>query len=224
MFGLGKNYIVKTDQVLIYATKNGYKPACLIRSRHPKINYKNCDVVSFQQINGDGKVVYHDYLLNRKKVSNIIKNNKAVFTTRLGINPESSIENIYKIIEEKLKTSFQILDLEGMILGFPKQNSMIYNLEKFAGLRAAQRKNPKKFKAKLLEALRKEDSPYANLSTVEKEELENSIKRIGKVKEFNNSLYDFIEYVYEPTEMNRIRQTTAEYKKESKLWSRYAQN
>lgn len=208
------------DEQLIDATIKGFKPACLIGNctgQPVKMNVPaNCDIVSLQRNLKSGVTVYNDYILNINKVSEIIKNNYKLFIKRLGLSPESSVETIYNTMKEilgkMLGGSMKFPDLEGILLGFPKQNSMIYALEKFAGLGSEQRNNPL-FKEKLLEAMQKEDSPYANMDKEECEALEQAIQNINKIQEFNNPLYYFIQYVKEPAEIKRIQQSAAGYEK-----------
>lgn len=218
MLGLGINYIVKTDQMLINATKNGYKPACVASSlkKHPEVNVsQTCDRVSYNK-KTPYDTWYIDWFLNINKVQDIIKNNRPFFTLRLGLDSDSSVEKIYGSLKEILPKHDKYDDLVGITLGFPKYNSMIFNLERYAGMNCENRNNLKTYKMKLQEALNKQDSPYANLDNNEKAGLEKAISEIKKIREFHNSLYDFVLYTKEPEEINRIKKETSQYKKSEK--------
>lgn len=218
MFGLERNYIVKTNQLLINATKNGYKPACVASSlkKHTEVNVsQTCDIISYNK-KTPYDTWYIDWFLNINKVQDIIKNNRPFFALRLGLDSDSSVEKIYDSLKEILPKHDKYDDLVGITLGFPKYNSMIFNLERFAGMNCENRNNLKTYKMKLQEALRKPDSPYANLDNNEKASLEKAISGIKRIKGFHNSLYDFVLYTKELEEINRIKKETSQYKKFAK--------
>ena len=171
----------------------------------------------------EGILIYNTYALNKKSVMQIIKQNKMIYTTRLGLKSDVKLSDIYQKLKEVLKASepwnreFHA-DLEGMTIGFPKYNSMIFELEHIGGI-SSLRPTPG-YKDKLLEILHSPTSPYINLSEREFNLLVEKIKQMPQFKSFeelaqkgsyNKGFYHFISFVEETQEFARIEKSVNEF-------------
>ena len=159
---------------------------------------------------------YNSYILNREEVFKLIEKNKEVYANRLGLSQENSTEYIYKVLKKALNDGVnrkgeEIDDIVGITLGYPKQNSMIFHLEKCAGIDCELRGNIPEYKAKLLEFFNDEKFPYRNLSDAKIEKLKADIKSIKEIKPFHNAIYDFVQYIDEPQEIKRVTETAENY-------------
>ena len=147
-----------------FATLNGNKPACFLGAGDGVAHLKNnkeflakCDII----INNKDC-----YILNKNKLKEFIKNNKEIYTSRLEMKKDASIDEIYnKLLKsEAFVKGSTSQDLLGITLGFPKYSSMMFNLERIANLSYLNRNNPASYKESLLKVLRGENSPYKNLN------------------------------------------------------------
>lgn len=208
-----------------YPTIYGAKPACILGDHRSmeileKLHLgKNIEFVQKQPFSpAEGVNIYNTYVLNKKEVMQIIKQNKEIFTTRLGLGRNAKLSEIYQKLKETLKTSNPLsseypADLEGLTIGFPKYNSMIFELGNIGKINPRLRCTPE-YKDKLLEVLHSPNSPYKNLSEKEITLLEKKIKQINMSFEsieemaqkgsYDNDFYKFIKFVDEPQEMERI--------------------
>ena len=210
---------------VFFSTIEGKKPAGLICSdgcmRYlNRIAYPSkMDLIHLTPVReGLFEKRYNTYILNKEEVLKLIEQNKEIYVNRLGLSQENSTEYIYRILKRALKEGVNrkgenIDDIVGITLGFPKQNSMIFHLEKCAGIDCELRGNLPEYKAKLLEFFKDEKFPYKNLSTKKISELRASIESIEEIKPFHNAIYDFVQFVDEPKEMKRIIQASENYVK-----------
>lgn len=214
------------------ATVKGYKPSCLltVSAENPTrtgtpfeflekcIFDKGIDFVHRPNlITSDGITIYNTYILNKKSVTGVIERNKKFFTSRLSLPNTAENNEIYSKVLEMLGSNKLSQDIEGLILGFPKKSSIIFNLEHVAG--ATKYRifgDVVKLKTKLLEALYSANSIYKNLS---KEEIKSIEKVIHDITNdtllpmgYNDGLYQFVKYVDEPTEFFRIKDSFNKFK------------
>lgn len=204
-----------------FITMNGQKPACLLCTENYDLKFtekmnnfdygKKFDFI-YQKPWTDifGNKIYSTYAVNREQVSDIIDKNRNVITSRLNLDENSSTKEIYASLFDCLNNGLSskrddyFHDLEGMILGFPKYNCMIFELEEQAGMNIEDRGNPEKFKKKMLKTLQGENSPYKNLPESEINELKKHINSIENIEQFYNGYYAFIKYCDEPEAMKKI--------------------
>lgn len=208
---------------VFFSTIEGKKPAGLI-SAGDSMRYLNraaypnkIDLIHLPpENNGIFSKIYRTYILNREEVFKVIENNRDIYVNRLGLSPENSTEHIYKVLKKALKDGANrkgeiISDIDGITLGIPTQNSMIFHLEKCAGIDIDTRKNIPEYKAQLLAFFDNEKFPYANLSKKRLSELRKNIENIKEIKPFHNAIYDFVQYIDEPKAVRKIRQATENY-------------
>ena len=210
---------------VLFSTIEGKKPAGFIYSDGcmkylNRIAYPNkMDIIHLKPVReGFFETKHSAYILNKEEVFKLIEQNKEIYVNRLGLCPENSNEYTYRILKKALKEGAnrngeKIDDIIGITLGFPKQNSMIFHLEKCAGIDYELRENLPEYKAKLLEFFGDEKFPYKNLSTKKISELRANIENIEEIKPFHNAIYDFIQYIEEPEEIKRITQAAENYVK-----------
>ncbi|MBQ4113820.1 hypothetical protein IJD34_00280 [bacterium] len=161
---------------------------------------------------------FNDYIINKKNLFNVIKNNKKLYISQLNLKKNASIKDIYKaLVDFSKKNNGLPDDLLGVSLGFPKYDSMIFNLESFVSKR--DRLAPD-YIEKLLATFKREDFPYKNLDKKTLKTLENYIKNINQ-KKFENirttgsyydGLYEFINFCDDTKELERIAKATTNFK------------
>lgn len=161
---------------------------------------------------------FNEYMINKKCLSKIIKNNKNIYTSQLDIDKTSSVRKIYEALINYSKNNDGLPDdLLGISLGFPKYDSMIYHLEGIYNLRQ-ERLSPD-FTKKLLEVFYKDDFPYKNIDKKTLENLMKSIKNINQENlkdiaikgSYSNGLYDFINFCDDTNELERISKMTTNF-------------
>ncbi len=162
------------------------------------------------------------FVINKTAVKNIIAENKELFTLRLGLDKSTSIDDIYKNLISKDGKFIQqagfhnggLNDITGLILGYPKFNTMIFELEQRIpdfDYQIRYYKDLTPYKEELLKVLYGENSPYKNMSDEFKAELAEKINGISEIKDSakllggENSPYHFVYYVDEPSEITKIR-------------------
>lgn len=207
---------------------NGNKPAATIYVKssqlcgysHPKI-----DIISEADCTT---------LLNRAQVKEIIEKNRAIFCNRMNCNPESSVDEIYAKLITAIESCHEpgaIDDIYGLTLGYPRKNTLIHHLTRFANekngtdycwgeLKDAAPEVIETYKQALRNALKEKDSPYANASPGLVKEVEEAINKISKITSSEEVLIGqerfqptFIMYTPEPDEINRINSGLAELEK-----------
>lgn len=188
-----------------FATLNGNKPACFLGVKDGVSHLKNNKdfLADFDMICKNKDC----FIFNKKKLKEIISNNKEIYSLRLGIDKNAGVEEIYNnlIKSNTFNRDPALQDLLGITLGFPKYSSMMFNLESMANLHYFDRKNPVKYKESLLEVLRGEKSPYKNLCETEFKNLEKHIEAYtGKNLSFAKNYYRFINLANETGEIARI--------------------
>lgn len=222
-----KKYFLKdlySDGIRVFfSTIEGKKPAGLM-SAGDRMKYLNhviypnkIDLIHLpSEYNGFFDRTYRAYILNREEVYKVIENNKDIYINRLGLSPENSTEHTYKVLKKALKDGVNrkgedISDIIGITLGFPPKNSMIFHMEKCAGIDIDTRKNIPEFKAKLLAFFDDKNFPYTNLSEKDLLALRKNIESIKEIKSFHNAIYDFVQYIDEPEAIKNIMQATESY-------------
>ena len=194
-----KNIINSGQITEFYPTISGYKPACLISAQKAtKYLEKIAPTkdVPLETINYKRFGCHHSIILNKKMVTELIKQNRDIYTNRLNLTPNTSDEIIYKNLKKALKTD-GFDDLLGITLGYPRKDSLIFCVEQIASKTknidpTELRNNIPKHKEVLLEYLNNENSIYKNADF--KEEIEQSIKNIKEIKPYKQIYYKFINY------------------------------
>ena len=120
---------------------------------------------------------------------------------------------MYNTIKNELKTKDAMpKDIYGITLGFPKYDSIIFNLEDSCGLNCRNRQDSD-YKDKLISFLKSEKSPYKDLSLDEQLTIEKAIKSIDQKKLLDssktinlyNGMYCFINFYDDPIEASRLK-------------------
>ena len=209
---------------------NGEKPAVLLGGLNEtpepyldKLKSDNIDVFHRVVTLGNGQKRNNTLLINKQSAKRIIGENKELFQKRLGLSESTTVDEIYeKLLSDDsiLKDHEESSDLTGLILGYPKYNTMIFRLDKWISdhnimTNVEMRRNPdiEKYKSALKQALEAEDSPYKNMSAEFKNTLLTKIDEIKEVTPsrilFNNDAdgYVFNYTTPEPEELVRIEQS-----------------
>ena len=101
-----------------------------------------------------------------------------------------------------------------MMLGFPRKDNFIFQLERDAGSNIALRKNPEKMKEVLLKELHSPNCVYAKFDDAFKKELEDAINSITSVKSSRDlglpDGYVFTNFVDDTSELVRINKNIQE--------------
>lgn len=200
-----------TGSGCFFTTLLGYKPACLLEGKNnplaylDHINY-NIPVDIVHAGLSFNPEYYNTYLLNREKTLEIVKQNKLIFTRRLGLSDNTSTDEIYSRLQQILATNApSINDLEGIIFGFPKYNAMIFKLDSIANVNYL-RDDMGFYRAKLIDNLYSENSPYKNLPKEEFKKLEELIQ-ISYVHNYKkNPYFQYVKFVEEPEAEEKLFQ------------------
>ncbi|MBS4760734.1 MAG: hypothetical protein KHX03_08575 [Clostridium sp.] len=191
----------------------GHKPAMLNGSKAAvylqKINAKGFETVS-RTINSYKNIL----LLNINETKNTIASHREFFAKRLNLPSDAAVEEIYLTLTGSLNPLHQknSHDLTGILLGYPKQNSIIFNLENMSPNSPYDRKTPAILKRELKKTLYCEESPYKNFDEKFFKETEAFIDSITCVKHSKDRLFDgvqndgyiFINFKDEPLELKKI--------------------
>lgn len=223
---LVRKELVRSEAPEFFATLAGYKPATLASNVNGLSKIKNN--TKFNEIY-DVVDVGKDltYFINKKQLKEIIANNKDIYTLRMNLNKKTSVEEIYDTLikdGDKYLNSFyggKNTDLVGITLGFPRLNSLIFNLEGKVGKSGVDtlklREQPEMFKTKLLDVLNSPNSPYKNLDKSAKDELKKAIMSYQKSEGVDFKNYKFIKFVDEPKEFERISKNVEAFNKNFRI-------
>lgn len=203
----------------------GQKPGAILSGNDDliallnKLKSEDVDIVN-TRVNGDfslqggnSQYINNAYLINKKQAKDVISDNKELFAKRLGLNENTSVDEIYAklISKDGPLGKGEHHDLLGMILGYPKTSTLIFQLESaIPNFTPQMRTDISKFKEDLLKVLYGENSPYKNMSDEFKANLAEKINSITNVRSAKDVLggfeeYPFTYYVDEPAEIARIR-------------------
>ncbi len=156
------------------------------------------------------------FVINKKAAFENIQRNKDFYTQRLNLPQTASEEEIYKILtgENSPFKNRDNADVIGMMLGFPRKDNFIFQLECDAGSNIALRENPEKMKEVLLKELHSPNCVYAKFDNAFKKELEDSINSITRVKTSRDlglpDGYVFTNFVDDAPEIVRINKNIRE--------------
>lgn len=209
------------DERFFFPTVSGHKPACIVAAINrdfkclSKIKDKNLEFIHLEphKFGRNNSLCYNTYVLNKKLVLETIERNKDIYTTRLNLSQKASNEEIYSKLKDVLKSTKGEHDIEGLTLGFPRKSCMIFHLEQVGGISYELRSKPEEYKKAILEVLRSKNSPYKNLPKKTIKDLEKSINEISVSDERLSPYMDFVNYVNEPQEFERIRKAAENFDK-----------
>ena len=162
---------------------------------------------------------FNDYIINKKSLFDVIKNNKKLYTSRLNLKKNAPIQDIYEALVDMSKKNNGLPDdLLGISLGFPRYDSMIYNIESIANL--PKERCSSDYISKLLETFKRNDFPYKTKDKRFLEKLQEAIKNINQENlkdiaikgSYHDGLYSFINYCDDADELQRIVASTAKFK------------
>ena len=220
-----------SDANCFFPTLTGHKPACIIGmgedlSFLSRIKTKNplgskFDFVHLKELGNQ------TFVLNKEKVLEVISRNKDFYTARLGLSNNSSIDDIYNFMLQYKNQVFNCTqtgkfnDIVGITLGFPKQSSMMFELERLCDLSNLKnikytdelRKKPSLYKKIMLETLNKNKELYKNLSVDEYNGLIRAIENYKpiKTKGIADRYYQYVKLANEPTEFARIDKSVEDF-------------
>ena len=223
-----------SDARCFFPTLTGHKPACIIGmgedlSFLSRIKTKNplgskFDFVHLKELNNQ------TFVLNKEKVLEVISRNKELYTARLGLANNSSIDDIYNFMLQYKNQVFNCTqtgkfnDLVGITLGFPKQSSIMFQLEGLCDLSNLKnikciselRKNPSLYKKIMLEALNKNKELYKNLSVDEYNGFVRAIEKYKpiKIKGIADRYFQYVKLADEPAEFARINKSVENFIKD----------
>lgn len=217
---LYSDLIPARDEKFFFPTISGHKPACMLASFNgdfkalSKIKNSNLDYIHLKPYQySQTSQCWNTFMLNKNEVFKVIERNRDVYTARLNLPKNSSIEDIYSKLKPALENSKVMHDLEGLTLGFPRKSSMIFQLEQTGKIPSELRAKPEEYKKKILETLNGKDSPYKNLDESVRKDLEKSIADIQINNKRVSPYMDFVNYINEPEELNRIIKATEDFDK-----------
>ena len=222
------------DASCFFPTLTGHKPACIIGmgedlSFLSRIKTKNplgsqFDFVHLKELGNQ------TFVLNKEKILEVISRNKDFYTARLGLANNSSIDDIYNFMLQHKNQVFnctltsKFSDLVGITLGFPKQSSMMFQLEQLCDLSNLKnikyidelRKEPSLYKKIMLETLNKNKELYKNLSVDEYNGLVRAIENYKpiKTKDIADRYYRYVKLADEPAEFARINNSVDDFIKD----------
>ncbi len=210
LYLLNKQLSAETSEFILMSL--GARPA--MATGYPtsiveKIKSKNFDIIIEDANN-------YAVIINKEAAFENICRNKNFYTQRLSLPKTATDEDVYKILTGdnsplRYKTNSDII---GMILGFPRKDNMIFQLERSAGLDYTLRENLPKYKEALLKELHSPNCVYAKFDDTFKKELEdaiNSIKSIKHSEELGLPYgYQFINFVDDTPEIARINKSIRE--------------
>lgn len=186
-----------------FTTVLGYKPACTVYDKYRPLNFLNR--IEYQNpttIIHAGRTInpeyFNSYILNRDMVYDIINKDKTLFATRLNLSQNATIDDIYSALVKCLSyNANSIKDLEGLILGFPKYNSVLFQLDNISKARE-YRNNPYIHRIILSDALNAYNSLYKKLPSKEFRKIDTMVK-IAEVKNVpKNPYFQYVKFVDEP--------------------------
>lgn len=201
-----------TDIFMLMATGN--KPAMLhTATLSPKL-------AALMKHNGYDTI--GRFVLDRNAVKKVIGDNIDIYRNGLGLDKNSSVEDLYKMLSSKdspLIKDESPQDIIGLTLGFPRDNVIIFHL-----VDVLKSKNKTASVKNIKKLLMSQDSPYKGFSDEFKRHLlqrldsikqggifQREIPRFGAQKfvsdNSGSSPYNFSVFVDEPGEINRIIQS-----------------
>ncbi len=166
---------------------------------------------------------YEDqYLLFHKTAAlKTIERNKEFIIQRLELDKNTTSKEILDILTSKNSilnprtATSTYHDLTGIMLGYPKYSSIIFQLKELSGIRSvlAQNENIDNLKIQLKEKLYAQDSIYSSFRDDFKKEIAGVIDSIEKIKIVHyGDFYQFVQYVNEPEEIQRINSSVLRLK------------
>lgn len=227
----------KDNKKIFLAALSGNKPMSMLNERKFTSEFTEPTIDILKKLHlGDNFELLEGYsfktqrmfswnrlFVNKNALFETIKNNKEIYTTRLGLPKRTPVKEIYKELTKVIHSKQGVLDddLLGISLGFPRHDSMIFHLEKVSGMDDKARVLAD-FPEKILAAFKSADSPYKNLSEKQKQAVIESIKRIdykrlGTMSIFQNydrRLYNFVNYCDDTVEIERIAKLTEKFLEE----------
>ena len=185
------------------------------------------DVIT-RRINMPPFVKDHYFVLNKELVKNIILENREFFAFRLGLEKNASVDEIYAniISEEGIFaknagiSELGLNDITGLVLGYPKIGSMIFELENRIpdfdhDLR--YHIDLTEWKNSVLNVLYSQNSPYKDLGDDFVNKLADEIASITSIR-ISTKIYDqtvnpycFVDFGTDAGELTKIQQNIDKY-------------
>ena len=169
---------------------NDKKPSVLLSSDFPY--FQNNDKYNFvrRTINSkikDNKIVQHQntFILNKELTKQTIEENKELYTKRMGLKKDASVEDIYeKLVGEDspLKQQNGYDDIVGITLGFSPINCVLFQLERNIPNRIDSRKNRYVHSEILKRELYSSDCVYSNFSDKFFSKVENALDDLKRYR------------------------------------------
>lgn len=215
-----------TDIPYFFAVLSDNKPMCILeykegqtdflnKLKHDKLFSKKFNILQDKKDKDYTEV----FIFNKRETLKTIERNKDIYTYRMGLKPNTSSRGIYKIIvsdNSPLMGVYNMTDITGITLGYPRYSSMIHELGmKTGALGKLAIKSPDYAYSQYLELLFENDSVYKNLDKKEVEKLAKLINKQAKTGAKNGEydIYHFINYIDEPKEIQRIKSAAENMRK-----------
>lgn len=197
-----KNNLFATDKLTLVPFIMDTKPSILLTGEFPY--FQNSDKYDFVSriLNSKTKksivTTPNKFILNKELTKKTIDENKEIYTKRMNLDDNSSVDTIYKKLvgeNSPLKEQYGFDDIIGITLGFSPINSVLFQLEDYIPDKIFSRRNPINHAQQLDEVFNSETSPYNNFSDEFKEKVQESIDFI-KNRSFRKEDFTPIGYSY----------------------------
>jgi len=198
-----------TNATQLLMTAIGEKPACWVICNKnidtSKLGNGEFDVVK-QFIGGKlGNEYCNIAVLNKKQVTDLIAENYELYQKRLNLPDGTPVGDVYKTFVKELEEgNFSLHDLLGVTLGYGRENSLIFALERsIPNVTVDIRADLKTYKQVLKDALYSENSPYKDFDDAFKAGLVESIDAIKNISKPDDEGYMFIDYMQSIYDKNK---------------------
>lgn len=201
---------------------NDKKPSVLLSSDFPY--FENNDKYDFVRrtltstIKDNKTTQFHNtFIINKELTKETIKENQELYTKRMGLNNDASVDDIYeKLVGEDspLKKQDGYDDIIGVTLGFSPINCVIFQLERNLPDRLDLRRRPHIQSEILKRELYSEDSVYRNFNFPFLTKVENALDDLkrphGRKIDLSNVGYMSIEFVPDQKHTQKIIRNSEE--------------
>jgi hypothetical protein len=212
---LRKN-IIPNDKPTLLNFMFDAKPSILLSGEHPY--FRSDDKYDVVRREGNVKApnekpvkLVNTFILNKELVKNTISENKELYTRRMNMHNESSVDDVYKKLigdNSPLKKMHGYDDIIGVTLGFSPINSMLFQLEQDIPNHVEMRMKPDLYFRELYNKLNDKESPYATFSKSTKTNMENFIKsprqNQAKKPDLSTIGYSYIQIVADKKHSDKI--------------------
>ncbi len=155
------------------------------------------------------------FIINKELTKNVIKENKELYTKRMNLNDDTSIDNIYKELvstDSPLKKQYGYDDIIGITLGFSPVNSSLFQLERNVYDHLELRKHPYAQSEIFKQEFHSDDCVYKNFSNKFKSNVEDAIDSLKRPQprrvDMSKLGYSVIQFVTDEKHTQKILNDT----------------